>query len=365
MRNTELGGGNDFASNAYVELMNLWLGWRCLVFSRLGPCERGKECGKNQTIKLDSFFQNGTLVAGVTFERIVSASGSVKKLLGGQMIPHSFIKYHGLGNDFAIFLGGMSDCPPFSSERVAELCKRGSGIGGDGICLARASDIADVRMELINSDGSTPEMCGNGLRCFVKFAVEELGINHNPVSVETNGGVKLCHWHGERPGIVDSVRVDMGQPSFDRAFIPMTGTGSSQNVEIECRGRTFVATGVNTGNPHMVIFGDASLELAKSFGPYLTHHPMWPEGANVEFAEVLGSSEIQVSVWERGCGLTQACGTGATATATAAISLGQCSFDTPITVRLPGGDLAITVETDYRTAWMEGPVVELYRAQLS
>ena len=281
------------------------------------------------------------------------------------MIPKSFIKYHGLGNDFAIFFGGMDGCPSITSAEVAELCKRGPGIGGDGICLARTSEVADVRMELINSDGSIPEMCGNGLRCFVKFAVEELDMRMNPLRVETNGGVKACYWVGRKEGVVDSVKVDMGRPNFERAVIPMTGEGTSANVDIECQGRKFTATGVNTGNPHMVIFGDASLELAKEFGPYLTHHPMWPEGANVEFAEVLQPDEIKVSVWERGCGLTQACGTGATATATAAIRHGHSRFSTPITVHLPGGDLVITVEEDYQTAWMEGPVVELYRATLS
>ena len=281
------------------------------------------------------------------------------------MIPQSFIKYHGLGNDFAIFFGGMNGCPPFSTSLVAELCRRGPGIGGDGICLARPSSIADVRMELINSDGSIPEMCGNGLRCFVKFAVEELGMTANPLQVETNGGVKACYWVGRQKDVVDSVKVDMGRPSFARDVIPMTGEGPTENVQIESHGNTFTVTGVNTGNPHMVIFGDASLEIAKSHGPHLTHHPMWPKGTNVEFAELIGPQEIQVSVWERGCGLTQACGTGATATAASAIRLGHSPFDEPITVHLPGGDLVITVEKDYETAWMEGPVVELYRGNLS
>jgi diaminopimelate epimerase len=281
------------------------------------------------------------------------------------MIPQRFVKYHGLGNDFAIFFGGWDGCAPFPASRVAELCRRGPGIGADGICLARTSAHADVRMELINSDGSTPEMCGNGLRCFVKFAVEELGLTMNPLKVDTNGGVKVCYWSGRTGGAVDSVRVDMGKPTFDRQAIPMTGEGSTKDIRIDSNGHSFVVNGVNTGNPHMVIFGDASLDAAKTHGPTLTHHPMWPKGTNVEFADVLNSRELQVSVWERGCGLTQACGTGATATATAAIRLGHCEFDTPITVHLPGGDLVITIEEGYKTAWMEGPVVELYRGTLS
>jgi diaminopimelate epimerase len=281
------------------------------------------------------------------------------------VIPRRFIKYHGLGNDFPVFFGGMEGCQGFTPAQVAELCHRGKGLGGDGIALARPSDRADIRMDLINSDGSIPEMCGNGLRCFVKFAVEELSMSSNPLSVETNGGVKLCHWEGRSPGRVDSVRVDMGRPSFERSVIPMTGSGSAENITIDCDGRSFTVTGLNTGNPHMVIFGDASLATAKRYGPSLTHHPMWPKGTNVEFAEIVGETVINVSVWERGCGLTQACGTGATATATAAVRLGRCRFDVPITVHLPGGDLSITVESDFQTTWMEGPVAEVFRGELS
>jgi diaminopimelate epimerase len=279
------------------------------------------------------------------------------------MIPKRFIKYHGLGNDFPVFFGGMSGCRSFSPERVAELCHRGKGIGADGVMLARPSEVADVRMELINSDGSTPEMCGNGLRCFVKFAVEELGIRSNPLAVETNGGVRLCFWSGVSADVVNDVKVDMGRPSFERGVIPMTGKGSSQDVAIDSDGHAFVVQGVNTGNPHMVIFGDASLARARTHGPTLTDHPMWPLGTNVEFAEVLGPQVVKLTVWERGCGLTQACGTGATATVVAAIRLGLCAFDTSVTVRLPGGDLQITVEADFRTAWMEGPVALAYRGE--
>lgn len=276
-----------------------------------------------------------------------------------------FVKYHGLGNDFILFDGGLAGARPFDAEEVRRLCHRGLGIGGDGVMLVRPSERAAFRMELSNSDGSIPEMCGNGLRCFVKHAVEEHDARDNPLAVETNGGVKLCHWRCDDEGRVTSVRVDMGAPAFERARVPMTGQGSARDVELTCLGRRFVATGVNTGNPHMVIFGEASQELARRYGPRLTVHPWWPLGANVEFAAERGPREFDVVVWERGCGLTQACGTGATAVVAAAAEAGRVQLDVPITVHLPGGDLQITIEADFRTAWMEGPAVEVYRGTLS
>ena len=144
----------------------------------------------------------------------------------------------------------------------------------------------------------------------------------------------------------------------------MGGTGSAERVEVEANGARFVATGVNTGNPHMVIFGDAERATAATYGPSLTWHPLWPQGANVEFAEVIDQQHVRLSVWERGCGLTQACGTGATATVAAAVQLGMVKADAPVAVDLPGGRLVITVE-DGGTAWMEGPVVEVYRGMLA
>jgi diaminopimelate epimerase len=276
-----------------------------------------------------------------------------------------FIKYHGLGNDFAIFAGGMGGAPPLTAAEARALCRRGAGVGADGVALARPSARAAVAMELTNSDGSLPEMCGNGLRCFVKYAVEELGLSDNPLLVETPGGLKPCWWTAGGDGKVTRVKVDMGAPTFARAAVPMTGTGDALEVDVPCGDRTFVATGVNTGNPHMVIFGDASLGTAKRWGPALTAHPMWPEGANVEFAALRADGAIDLTVFERGCGLTQACGTGATATAAAAIRLGRRAFDQPILVHLPGGELEITVAADFRTAWMEGPAVEVYRASIA
>ncbi len=272
-----------------------------------------------------------------------------------------FIKYHGLGNDFILLRGGMAGLPSPSGEEVVALCDRRRGIGADGVMLARPSERAALGMELINSDGTVPEMCGNGLRCLVKYAVEELGLADNPLTVETLAGVLRCDHAGAEGGIVESVRVAMGRPGFERPEVPMTGGGSSVGVEVPLGAERFRATGVNIGNPHMVIFDRGGREAAETWGPQLTSHPMWPEGTNVEFAQVRTPRDIDVTVWERGCGLTEACGTGATATAAAAVQQGLCPPEVPIAVNLPGGTLLITVAADLSQAWMEGPAVEVYR----
>ena len=276
-----------------------------------------------------------------------------------------FIKYHGLGNDFILLRGGVIGEPSPSRDEVVALCDRRFGIGADGVMLARPSERAALRMELVNSDGSVPEMCGNGIRCLVKYAVEELGLRADPLPVETLAGVLECH-HGAGPGAptVHSVRVAMGTPRFERSEVPVAGTGDALRVEVAVEDRTFVATGVCTGNPHMVIFGDAGRELAGRYGPALSKHALWPRGANVEFTEVRGPTELRVTVYERGCGLTLACGTGATAAACAAVRLGRCQAGVPIAVDLPGGRLLITVAADLSQAWMEGPATEVFRGEL-
>lgn len=276
-----------------------------------------------------------------------------------------FIKYHGLGNDFIVLEPGPEAHTLLAPDSARALCRRGFGVGADGVMTAGASDVADLAMLLVNSDGSTPEMCGNGIRCFAKFAVDVLGHTSNPLRIETPGGVKACAWRLGPDGRVAMVRVDMGSPSFERARVPVQGGGEALEIPVESQGRRFIATGVNTGNPHMVIFGDADRELARRHGPDLTAHPLWPEGANVEFAEVLGPDHLRVAVWERGCGLTEACGTGATATVAAAVRRGHVAAGQPVTVTLPGGDLQITIAEDLHTAWMEGPATEVYRGELS
>ncbi|MCA9516419.1 MAG: diaminopimelate epimerase [Myxococcales bacterium] len=277
----------------------------------------------------------------------------------------NFVKYHGLGNDFVLLRPGEDAARWFTPERARAICRRGFGVGGDGLMAVGASTAGDVAMLLLNSDGSVPEMCGNGIRCFVKFVVDHLGEVRNPLRVETPGGVRACRWTRGADGRVATVEVDMGAPSFDRARIPMSGEGSALEVALEAEGRTFVGTGVNTGNPHFVVFGGAERELARTYGPALEQHPAFIAGANVEFAAIEARDLVRVSVWERGCGLTEACGTGATATVAAGVRLGILPIATPIRAILPGGQLTIRVDEGFETAWMEGPATEVYAGVLT
>ena len=275
-----------------------------------------------------------------------------------------FIKYHGLGNDFVLLEGGLSGRAEPPTAAVKAICDRSTGVGADGVMLAHPSQSADLKMTLINRDGSVPEMCGNGLRCLVKHAIDDLGFTQNPISVETGAGVLACTWRRDAQGRVDTVEVCMGPPTFERQEVPMTGQGVALDVVVEAEGRSWHATGVGTGNPHMVIFGDAFTASETALGRVLTEDSQWPQGANVEFTELLSPTHLKVIVWERGCGLTQACGTGATAAAAAAVRLGKSPSGTPIRVSLPGGDLTIRVAADFHEAWMDGPAVEVYRGQL-
>lgn len=277
-----------------------------------------------------------------------------------------FVKYHGLGNDFIVVDPAVEVTP----ELARRLCRRGFSIGADGVMRAAPPRVAgaDVWMDLVNSDGSLPEMCGNGIRCLVKHAVDTMGFLENPLLVDTPAGILACRWTPDARGKVASVRVAMGRPRFVHAQVPIDlahARADGERLAVELDGKTFVGLPVNTGNPHFVVFGDSSLATAAAWGPRLERHAAFPAKANIEFAEVVAKgndsapAELRVTVWERGCGLTQACGTGATATAAAAVRLGLIAPEAaarPIHVALPGGTLAITVAPDFSEAIMDGPV---------
>ncbi|HRE88488.1 MAG TPA: diaminopimelate epimerase [Myxococcota bacterium] len=277
-----------------------------------------------------------------------------------------FVKYHGLGNDFIVLVDG-TPTPALASH----LCRRGFSIGADGVMAVSppspgAEAHAHVRMDLINSDGSLPEMCGNGIRCLVKDAVDRLGYRQNPLLVETPAGVLACEWVAEERGVA-RVRVAMSRPTFELEAVPadpLAGRLSGPWLELDLDSRPVIGLPVNTGNPHFVVFGDASRERALADGPRLENHPAFPKKANIEFAEALSPTHLKVTVWERGCGLTLACGTGATATTAAAIRAGLAAADTPVRVTLPGGDLLITVSADFSSAHMDGPVEKAFEGEV-
>lgn len=278
-----------------------------------------------------------------------------------------FVKYHGLGNDFIL----VDPSQQIHPELARTMCQRGFGIGADGLMRAAPpeTESAHLRMDLINSDGSFPEMCGNGLRCLVRHAVEDLQVQHNPLSVETGAGTLQCHWHydAERQFWV---QVGMGNPRIGPAQVGLDSDFIAEHFPddtITLNTHLGPVTGlpVNTGNPHFVIFGDSSRERALLLGPELERHPAFPLKANIEFSRVLSPSHLRTTVWERGCGLTLACGTGATASAVAAVHLGLVPPTSSLEVTLPGGTLLIRLDATENFAWMQGPAVRSFEGEWS
>lgn len=260
-----------------------------------------------------------------------------------------FYKYEGLGNDFLIVereaLGGAQ----LSEERAIALCDRHRGVGGDGVLIL---DLESPRMDVINSDGSVPEMCGNGIRCAALHFARRAGESALEVSIDTLAGPHACLVVN---GVgAESVAVQMAPPSLMPRDIPLSSKEPWLDHPLAVGGQTLRLSGVSMGNPHAVTFddvGDARFEL----GPAIQSDPHFPEGVNVGFVSELNGSSMRLDVLERGAGWTQACGTGACAAAVAAVETGRAQRQEPISVRLPGGTLIITVGAPGETVLMQGP----------
>jgi diaminopimelate epimerase len=285
-----------------------------------------------------------------------------------------FAKYHGLGNDFLVVdlrAASAEDAALAQDPRhVIALCDRQFGVGGDGVLaiLPPSSAGADARMRVLNSDGSEAEMCGNGLRCVVKELHDRGGLRKPALAIETGAGVLVCAVDADpgAGGAARSVTVAMGAPRLTRGEIPMAGPAGERCIEqpLALPGEPARAvTCVSMGNPHAITFvasRDEAWRLAKSVGPTVEHHALFPKRTNVEFAHVKSPQEIELVVWERGCGITLACGTGACATAVAAVLTGRAAEATPIRVELPGGALEITVLAGLANVMMKGPAVHAF-----
>lgn len=265
-----------------------------------------------------------------------------------------FTKAQGIGNDFVI-IDLLSEHLDYNWNHLAiEMCDRNFGVGADGLILVLPSDAADYRMRIINSDGTEPEMCGNGIRCFARYLLDN-GLAHFPLSVETLAGVMEidiaddAHYH-------PSFKVNMGAPIFEPCRIPVNGFDSdiilSQALHVD--GQEYKITCVSMGNPHCVIFvDDADSVPLEEIGPKIEEHPAFPMKTNVEFVQVMQNGELKIRVWERGAGITLACGTGACASVVASILNGLISRK-PTTAHLPGGDLIIDW-SDSGEVYMTGP----------
>lgn len=284
-----------------------------------------------------------------------------------------FTKLHGLGNDFLLLDGRAHPLAPWVTDPayVARVCDRRRGVGADGLLLVLPTvlELADARMRVLNADGSEPQICGNGLRCVAKYLCDHATAPRPEplLRIETQAGIRACQPKLGANGLVVAVRADMGCPAFDRESLPMRGSGPFLDQSLSVNGAALRGTAVSMGNPHFVTFADDARDLAAwatALGPLIEHHADFPERTNVEFARLLPHGGIALVVWERGCGLTDACGTGACATAAAAVATSRLATGTPIDVHLPGGTLTIEVEAGLRRIWMTGPASEVYSGRL-
>lgn len=268
-----------------------------------------------------------------------------------------FTKMHGLGNDY-IYIHCPDGTPPQISELSKEMSRRHTSVGSDGIILILPSDKADFKMRIFNADGSEARMCGNGIRCVGKYVYDHGLSSKTSLTIDTASGVKSLKLHLSACNSVESVTVDMG-PASTRDHI----LGDKERIDspIDTKAGTVHLTAVSMGNPHGVVFTDTITDrLVHETGRELEMHPSWPERANIEFACVESAHAITMRVWERGSGETMACGTGACATAVAAILTGRCK--SPVKVTLPGGSLDIDI-SDNGHVLMTGPATTVFEGR--
>ncbi|MCZ0756339.1 diaminopimelate epimerase [Anoxybacillus sp. J5B_2022] len=273
------------------------------------------------------------------------------------MNTFSFTKMHGLGNSY-IYVNMFEETIPESlfSELAIKVSNVNTGIGADGMILICPSDVAPVKMRIFNSDGSEGKNCGNGLRCVAKYAYEHGLVKERSFLIETLSGLVKAEVFVEN-GVVTNVTIDMGKPRLKRSDVPMVGEEAEQVVAetMEFAGEAYEITAVSMGNPHVIFYVD-DIEKAPvtSLGPVVEKDARFPEGVNVEFVEVVNDRELHFRVWERGSGVTQACGTGACAAVVASVLNGKTARNKETIVHLAGGDLVITW-TDEGHVLMTGP----------
>lgn len=278
-----------------------------------------------------------------------------------------FTKMHGIGNDY-VYVDAFKEHLADPAATAVQISDRHKGIGSDGLILICPSDKADVRMRMFNADGSESEMCGNGIRCVAKYTFDHDLSRSNPLKVETGRGVLSLQLHTQN-NKVDQVTVDMGEPVLELADIPTVPSILAKTAkphEYGLGGIDTYGTPVSVGNPHITFFLPLSQILAalplESIGPRVEHHPAFPKRINAHWAQILSPTEITMRTWERGSGITQACGTGACATLVAAVLTGRSQRKALI--HLPGGDLTIEWREQDNHVHMTGPATEVFSGEI-
>lgn len=273
-----------------------------------------------------------------------------------------FTKMHGLGNDF-IFIENPDNRDLNYSGLAVAWCHRQLGIGADGIVIVLPSEVADLRMRIINADGSEANMCGNAIRCFARYAYERGLVKSKSFKIETFAGIMIPEVITNSGGVV-AVRVNMGKPNLERQFIPMLGNEKEAIQEpIQIDNQDFCVTSLLMGVPHTMVFVPEvkAVELEKH-GRAIEKHALFPKGTNVNFVEVISRERIKIRTWERGAGATLACGTGSCASAVASALNNYTGRR--VAVELQFGKLEIEWTED-GTVFMIGPATESFSGEIA
>lgn len=272
-----------------------------------------------------------------------------------------FTKMHGAGNDY-IYVNTLLYNIEDPAQAAIEWSKPHFGVGSDGLILiGEATDgISDFSMRIFNNDGSEAMMCGNGTRCVAKFVHDKGLTSKNPILLQTLSGQKVLHLHLDDEGLVESVTVDMGEPMLRQPEQYIDQTDDTVKADF----RSFRGTFVSMGNPHFVTFVDDidNIDIEK-YGKVLEHHEAFPQRCNIEFAQLVGTNAVRTRVWERGSGITMACGTGACATAVASFLTGRA--DRQVDIIMDGGTLHIEWREDDNHIYMTGPAAISFEGEIA
>ena len=275
-----------------------------------------------------------------------------------------FTKMQGIGNDY-IYFNCLEKEIENPNELSIKLSDRHFGVGGDGIVLILPSDKADFRMRMFNADGSEGKMCGNATRCIGKYVYEKGITDKKEITLETLSGIKTLKLSVNEENKVESVEVNMGEAILKASEIPVKSDKEKViNERIKIAGLEYNITCVSMGNPHCVVYMDEidDLDLEK-LGPKFENDSIFPERVNTEFIKVIDENTLKMRVWERGSGETWACGTGACAAVVSSVLNGYCKYDTPIKIKLLGGELTIKFMKN-GLVYMSGPAEFVFEGSI-
>ncbi|MEI3338505.1 MAG: diaminopimelate epimerase [Clostridium sp.] len=275
-----------------------------------------------------------------------------------------FTKMHGIGNDY-IYFNCLEKEIENPEELSIKLSDRHFGVGGDGIVLILPSDKADFRMRMFNADGSEGKMCGNATRCIGKYVYDKGITDKKEITLETLSGIKTLKLCVNEKNKVESVEVNMGEAILKASEIPVKSDKEKViNERIKIADSEYNITCVSMGNPHCVVYMDEidNLDLEK-LGPKFENDSIFPERVNTEFIKVIDENTLKMRVWERGSGETWACGTGACAAVVSSVLNGYCKYDTPIKIKLLGGELTIKFMKN-GLVYMSGPAEFVFEGSI-